>query len=279
MSHDRIAPLLVDHARGALDDEESAEIQSHLKDCAECRDTLETIGELARLAEFDDQALLGHVQAQHLVAFSEGRQTAAGQQWIASHISACAVCSEALEVLRSDTEKQTVQGDQPNDWWRFLRRTLLGPVPALAYLLALLIVTPLLLRDSPEPHTGPQAPDVLPAPVRLYADDSYRGGDPAAEEVVSLLIGEGQTTLHLQLVTDLERSDLLAEPDIELTIHQGDRLILNVPAPKAVDATGLAHLSLSVESLSFRELFRVQVRSRSIDSLPLYSAAFTLERK
>jgi hypothetical protein len=289
MSHEEIAPRLVDYVRSTLDDATRSAVDAHVAQCQDCRDSLETVTELQRLKLLDDHALLGHVQAQHLVSFAEGRLEGAAAGWVERHIAECETCSAALTILRDRTEPtgddvRSTEADGNLDvrggWWRFLRRTILAPAPALAYLVLLAVLIPLATRKPQETPALAPAIEVLPAPVRLFANDDFRGTGEVEPEIVEFTAPAGARFVDLELVTDLERTELQAKPELKLQLLSDDgHVLLSSSANEAVDDAGLARIHIPVEILDVDAVYRVTIRSATSSETAPFEAAFRLKRR
>lgn len=289
MSHEQFAPLLVDHVQKTLDDETRAAVDAHVTQCAECHESLETVAELQRLTLFDDRALLRHVQAQHLVAFAEGRLEGPVAGWVERHTTECDTCSAALTILRDRTEptgdevrspETDADLEQGGRFWRFMRRTILAPAPALAYLVLLLLLVPVATRKPEREPVPTRAVEILPAPVRLFADDAFRGTGEHAPETVEIVAAVGARFVHLELVTDLERAELHAEPELMLQLLSEDgRVLFSSPASEAVDDAGLARIYVPREMLEPDETYRVTVRSPESSETAPFEAAFRIRHR
>jgi hypothetical protein len=249
---DPFARLIPWYAAGTLGAEESAQVEAHLSSCDACRDYLaiargfRRLGRQASLESFFD-----HVQSQRLVEFAEdpaGLEEEA-RRFITTHIQSCRVCAEALEILEDlgrapalgrpaaalDRPGATLDTGPPPfhrrawqaciDVWRRLSRTLLHPVPALAYLTALVIAFSVLPLRTPGPETGSQPPVVEPGPppptgvparppvsfvppaFDLPGEVVFRsGGQPPAP--AKLPLRAGAEAVALTLVPDLDKEDL-----------------------------------------------------------------------
>jgi hypothetical protein len=179
--HDSVARLIPWYAAGSLGPAESAEVETHLAGCDECRDLLALARGFRRLAPHARQeALFDHIQAQRLVEFAEnpGALEPEARRFITTHIQSCTPCAEALEILE-DMGRSSMTGDpramagdpgampaSPSgpldairkamaDLWDRLGRTVLRPGPALAYLAALVVLLVALAIRRPAPGPAP----------------------------------------------------------------------------------------------------------------------------
>lgn len=177
---DPVGPLIPWYAAGSLSPAESAEVETHLAACDECRDLLALARGFRRLApQVPQDRLFDHVQAQRLVEFAEnpGALEPEARRFVTTHIRSCAPCAEALEILE-DMGRSSMAGDPvvvpasslapaspegvfetmlraAGGLWDRLGRTVLRPGPALAYLAALVVLLAALVIRRPVPGPGP----------------------------------------------------------------------------------------------------------------------------
>lgn len=190
--HEPITRLIPWYAAGNLGADESAQVESHLSSCEDCRGLLALARGFRRLApSTPEPALFEHIQAQRLAEFAEDPSSLEpdARRFITTHIRNCAPCAEALEILEdlgsapaagapaapeSDTGFLDRARQAWNEVWRRLSRTVLRPGPAFAYLAALLVlVVALPFRTAslgpgggaPAPTPGDGAPTPIPAPA------------------------------------------------------------------------------------------------------------------
>ena len=134
MEHEQAAALIADYATGRLDADERGTIERHVASCAGCRELLAEARELRRALQLErPEQLMAHVQSAHLTRFALDRSglDSGLSSWIEEHLSSCDACREAVEILRSEPARGP---------WEWLSRTILQPVPALAYLVLLVAV-------------------------------------------------------------------------------------------------------------------------------------------
>jgi anti-sigma factor RsiW len=259
--NDPVAPLIPWYATGRLSAAESARVEEHLAGCNACRDLLALARGFRRLApQLRQDALFDHVQAQRLVEFAEDPSALEPEmrRFVTSHIQACTHCAEALEILE-DMGRSSLRGDpgganEPSTglldrvrraaagFWDLLKRSVLRPVPALAYLAALLVLLVSLpvLRPGPV-HVPAPAPAPTPAPsnpaasqiallppaIELPGEVIFRNDSaPPAPLVIGPPAASG--TIVLSLVTDLATEDL-SDPAarFRLVVTQTDRTVLD----------------------------------------------------
>lgn len=250
---DAIAPLIPWYANGTLSPEESAEVEEHLASCDACRETLATARQFRRLAPgTSDERLYDHVQSQRLVEYADDPAALEpdARRFITDHLQGCAVCAEAVEILEEMRDATAAggigspgepRGASPwSDLWRRLSRTLLHPAPALAYLVALVVMVAVLpLRtpapgqppgvpapDVPAPVSSPPEAQVLPPAVELPGELVFRGQGKPPEPMVVAYPAEARA-VAVTLVADIEAGDL-RDPaaSFRVEINQGDRVIL-----------------------------------------------------
>jgi hypothetical protein len=261
---DRITRLIPWYAAGSLGAAESAEVETHLAGCDECRDLLALARGFRRLAPHARQdALFDHVQAQRLVEFAEdpGALEPEARRFITTHIQSCAPCAEALEILE-DMGRSSMAGDPGAtpasasgpldsirkamaDLWDRLGRTVLRPGPALAYLAALVVLLVAVairrpappaadlarsnpVQQAPSPVPSIQPPDriaLLPPAIELPEEVVFRdGAKPPAPLVIERPAASGP--IVFSLVTSLAAEDLSgARARFRLVLVQGDRTV------------------------------------------------------
>jgi len=251
---DPIAELIPWYANGTLDAAEREKVENHLPGCPSCYALLARARSFRRLAPGAAQeGLLEHVSGHLLVQFAEhpDRLEAGTRRFISLHLSDCQVCAGALEILQG-LAQEPIEMEDPGDaerarrgarsslvdsliaFWRGLTRSVLGPVPALVYLGALvLVVSTVLMRAPGGGGTGMAgsgvhpmtAIAVLPPVVRLPEEIAMRGGDarPAPQEVA--LPGAAGPVL-LELVTSIDLEDL-SDPgaSFRVEIAAGDGVV------------------------------------------------------
>jgi len=282
---DPIAPLLPWYAAGTLDPAESAQVESHLSSCDTCRDLLAVARGFRRLApQVPLETLFDHVQSQRLVEFAEdpsGLEPEA-RRFITTHLQACQVCAEALEILEdlARTPAHEVSGaagevaarrSQGKPWrawidlWRRLSRTVLHPAPALAYLAALIVLLSVLPLRLPAPRsvTPPPAevPDVEPSQPQLPPRPAATFIPPAFElpgEVVfrsegrppapaAIPLRAGVESVALSLVTDIDQDDLQdPQATFRVEIAQDDRIVFEARL-RATDIDRRGRLTLLLD--------------------------------
>lgn len=235
-----------------------------------------TITELEALRDLDDASLLDHVQARHLIAYAEGRaeEDPVGV-FVEGHLASCAVCRDAIEIYRRSTDvdagpvEDGAPGAAPRDR-DFLRRTLLAPVPALAYLILLVATLGLWWsRPAPPDAAGEAHPGTdLASTVRLFAEDTLRGdGIDPVPVVVTRTGGPVVLLAH----TDLAPSDV----DRPLTVRverDGDPVFERTIEPADLADDGILAVLLPASALAPGTRYHVSVSG----DLP-FEASFVVE--
>jgi hypothetical protein len=265
---DPVAALIPWYVRGSLDPEARERVEEHLPGCDECGELLEAAAHLAGLAETADEALLDHVQAQHLDLYARApaELEAELRGWIESHLGGCALCRETAAILESlpaagepgGASGRAAAGGAPEGkgraLWDWLSRTLLHPVPAAAYLL-LLLAGLVLLRPGGE-EAGPR---VLPAPLTLWAPDAYRGeGVDSVEPLPVPLAGDH---LFLEIQPDLDEVRL-GDPATFLRVELLEREALLWSEERGAERLGeygAMHLLVPTAGLSAGRVYRIRV--------------------
>jgi hypothetical protein len=211
---DSVALLIPWYATGALPAEEKALVEAHLRDCAECRDLLSGAKEHAALFE-DAMRADAHAHPALLVRFAEepgslDEETRAG---IEARLARCETCRDALAIVR-ETEVALAAGDRPvkargkrRSLFDFLSSTLLAPAPALAYLVLLALLVPMLFRGGGE--EGMRAPALaVPTVVRVEGEKAQRSGDETLRGEPLRVEPHGDGPFLFLLDTDLATEDL-----------------------------------------------------------------------
>jgi hypothetical protein len=289
-----IAPLLPWYVNGTLEhggpgDGPSGEgmrqrVAAHLAVCPACRALVDGPQAFRDMARDEAPArLLEHVSSRLIVDYVEtpGALVAATISSVKEHLEGCGPCREAAAILRdmSTLPVEALRAGGPETGrlesaphrpslvariWDLLSRSILRPLPALAYLVVVLLLLPAVgrrfipgpvLEPAPAapvttaPGPGPErsAASVVPPPQRVDARDSYRsvmapaGGGPAILRV------EPGLPLLIEVDPDLDRGDLDAPGaafDVSITI--GGRTVAHATARTAdFDARGRVRLLIS----------------------------------
>jgi hypothetical protein len=273
---DPVARLIPWYAAGRLSGAESAEVETHLAGCDECRDLLALARGFRRLApHVPQETLFDHVQAQRLVEFAENPATLEPEtrRFVTTHIQSCAPCAEALEILE-DMGRSSMAGDpktmaaEPGtmpespsgpldsirkamaDLWDRLSRTLLGPAPALAYLAALVVLLVAVAVRRPAPGSGSDLVQSNPPTQQVPAPGPTASGPSAPAEP------EASAPTRIALLP----------PAIEMPEEVVFRDDATPPAPlviKAPAVSGAIVLSL-VTSLAAEDLSDAKARFRLV---------------
>lgn len=213
MAEHELARLIPWYANGTLPPDESVELERHLKTCADCRALLEqarTNRELA--AGADATRHLEHVDPRLLTQYAESPGSLDDETiaWIESRLRACADCREALARLEEVAASLSASraADKPSllrRLWDGLAGSVLQPVPALAYLLALFAVVSWYgWFRGPDGTLAPPIGDL--SAIAVDADRAWRSDEPVPpEEVLELPAG----TVVLEARTDLDAEDVV----------------------------------------------------------------------
>jgi len=236
------------YATGRLGAEDGARVEEHLPTCEECRDMLATARRFRRLGPgIPLEAVLGHVQPQLLVEYVDdpGSLEPDARRFVATHLASCTICAEALEILHDlgSTPAASAAGVAPppaspdvpgmmRRGWRWLTRTLLQPLPALAYLAAIvvLLLVPVVREGvegdrAPRPQFGP-AVSVLPRVSVLPEELVQRGPEDGPPPPIEIPLPAGEEQVILELVTSIETEQLRdGEAAFHLGIAEGERLV------------------------------------------------------
>ncbi len=288
--HRRVVAWLAWHAAGTLGDDERAEVERHVEECAECRELLEAARRnagLAPLAPVD--AMLEHVDPLLLVQYVEEPDSL--EPWtielIEERLAACEDCRDALARLRElapDAARSRAAAGSGitgllQRGWRMLGSTLLRPEPALVYLVLLLVVLPgwLMVRE-PAPGERGGAIFAPAAVVRLEGESVVRDTGAERGPPVELRSSADEGPLLLELVTELrpEDRDTFDALRIEL-VRDGDVIwSAERPADALVEIDGrlAVPLLLGPDVLERNGVHELRVRSlapgRLIDGVVLY---------
>jgi hypothetical protein len=273
MDHEHVASMIGDYAMDRLGDDEKGELEGHLGSCASCRALLEQARELKEvLPGAGSEALLAHVQAEHLTRYARNPRALEPRltSWIEEHLQSCTPCREAVEIVR-DLESDGKPGGEPSlttprpdrvTLWDWLARTLLRPVPAMAYLVLLVAVVGLWIggRDSstPAPHTNIEL--LLPG-VSLYPEERFRSGESHEAEPVEIAFEAGRD-LYLRVHTEIDDRILAdAAAAFRLEISGGGQDVASRRLDRfELSDLGILSLKLRGEALRAGESYRVEVR-------------------
>jgi hypothetical protein len=294
-THRRFAEQIPWYLRNDLSRQERSALESHLHECAGCRELLETARDLAAgvpeaaapLEEHPEAHLLADVALEPKSVATEARAR------VEEHLSTCPPCREAAEILRRQGgkpgERRHRRGHRGPERPRRnpLSRTLLHPVAAAFYLAALLALLPLSLRSGPGTEREREAPEVawvVPPAARLFPDDRMRGESGESEPNVRPIDARGKL-LRLDLMTDL---DLVGWEDVD----EQRPIVLRVLAPEGtavverrlrvsdVGEGGLVSLVVPRDLLQAGETYRVELRRGrpDADAERLFSSEIVLRR-
>ncbi len=224
------------------------------------------VADLERLRDLDDATLLGHVHAAHLIAYAERRADGTVREYVEDHLRGCEVCRDALERVEATASDWTEADDvrRRPALWDVLRRTVLAPAPALAYLLLLAVG---LAWWGTRPPSGTIS-GTLPTTVPLFAADPLRGS--ASEDVPVVVPWATGTEVVLVVHTDV----LPGEADGGLTVRvtAGDDAIVEraLPADRIPD-DGVLSVILPARDVRPGVVYRVRVEG---PGAPPFNAAY-----
>lgn len=251
--HEALAGGLPFLVAGTLPDGDRAALEAHLTGCADCRDRLARIRELADLVatDADGRALeraMEHVAPSLLVEYVEDRAALDAEtvRWIQERLALCATCREAHENLlqaeeaiaarearsreagardATDRRRDAVEdAGRPRGLWAWLASTVLQPVPALAYLLIAVVGLSLLWTGRSDRDAGEAAG--VARVVALAGERALRDepdGGPPAPRVVDAGDDPGAPVV-VELVTELTAADL-ERMDFELAVERDGRTL------------------------------------------------------
>ena len=119
-------------------------------------------------------------------------QVGDNQNYVFTDAQTCGACHQATELVRPTGKlpepptEATEPGSHTDDdrgtpWWKFFSRTLLHPAAAAAYLVLLMVLVPLALRDPAvvSPVAEPAPASILGPAARLFVSariSAYMGG-------------------------------------------------------------------------------------------------------
>jgi hypothetical protein len=273
MDHEHVASMIGDYAMDRLGDDEKGEVEGHLGSCASCRALLEQARELKEvLPGAGSEALLAHVQAEHLTRYARSPRALEPRltSWIEGHLQSCSPCREAVEIVRDLDPAGKAEGEPARTasrpdrvtLWSWLARSVLHPVPAMAYLVLLVGVVGVWVggRDSstPTPHS---ALELLPPGVSLYPEERFRSEGTQEAEPVEIAIEAGRD-LHLRVHTEIDDrilADETAAFHLEIS-GDGQGLASRHLGRAELSDLGILDLKLSGEALRAGESYRLEVR-------------------
>jgi hypothetical protein len=230
---DPVVELLPWYANGTLDVQKRREVEAHLRSCADCRELLRHALDLRDIFGDPAEVPLGdHVHAQLLAEFADAPDALEDEtvRRVREHLAGCEACADALEACRAEPaeERRPAPAGVASRLWGLLAGSVLRPVPALAYLLALgVLLYPAArhLLTRPGAGAGPGLPLVREV-VSLRGEPTYRDGGDAATPVEILRPAGGSGLVLLELRTDLDDQDLRDRAaGFTVEIREGERVI------------------------------------------------------
>jgi hypothetical protein len=163
------------------------------------------------------------------------------------HAASCAACASALRLAREIHAGAAVHtSERTPGLWAALTRTVLHPVPALAYLVVLAFVVPLALRGRPEVSVARPEPLRMLAEVRLTGDVVHRG--EGGVEAARLARPSGPTALRLYADLEAVRGQAGARVRIRL-LRDGREVFSRTESTDTVGPDGSVLVVLEDELL------------------------------
>jgi hypothetical protein len=190
-----------------------------------------------------------------------------------NHLAGCPACADEttrLEEGLARVERAAVE-TLPRDsgLWGVLAGTILRPGPALLYLLALLLIYPLLRVASPatDERAAPGA-SVLGRPLSVLGEPLFRGSSPTdgSSEPVPHLEIDAPTGTVREVLLELHMGllpDDLREPgsSVLVEIAAEERILWSVRSPReALNERGVLGLLLDLERFSPDRVHTIVVR-------------------
>ena len=238
---DPVAELIPWYVNGTLEEEKRKLVEEHLAECASCRARLDDARSFSRgMRSAPASELREHVDARLLTDYVERRGTLEPDtvRWVETRLAACETCREAharlVEVshaLEGGTARAVERRPLIEGLWSFLAATVLRPAPALAYLLALALLVPVIWLARPV--TPPEGIAATPTRVAVEGDRATRAGAPGGTSAAPLEISASASTVLLELETELEPGDLERIQSLTIELRRGDVLLWSAPAPTA----------------------------------------------
>ena len=256
-----IAALIPWYVNGTLGEEERLQVDAHVPECAACRALLEharlsrDIGERTPAAELEE----GHVDSRLLVRFHEapGEIDSEPRGRIQLHLDRCAVCHDALSILEELSRmppSSALHEVAPvrRGFWRVLVDRFLGPGPALAYLMLVMILVVWQPSRVPGPAEN-RAIEVLPLATRLSGEMAFRTGSETRTQPPPVEISIPDSgVLLVDLMTDIDEEELedtTAAFRLELNVD-GKTLWSDVRRSVDFDSRGRLSVLLDPEQLT-----------------------------
>jgi len=239
---DPVAEMIPWYANGTLAEDERELVERHLAGCEACRARLDDARSFSRgMLSATATELREHVDPRLLTDYVERRGTLEPEtvRWIENRLEACTTCREAhtrlVEVARA-LEGETAPVVERRPWlgglWSLLASTVLRPAPALAYLVALVLLLPALWLGRPSPMRESIA--AAPTRIAVEGDRATRTGAPGGLPAAAPLeIPASASAVLLELETELEPGDLARVPALTIELRRGDALAWSAPAASA----------------------------------------------
>jgi anti-sigma factor RsiW len=240
---DPVAELIPWYANGTLEEGERKLVEEHLAGCEACRDRLDDVRSFSRgMRSAPASELRDHVDARLLTDYVErpGSLEPETVRFVEARLEACETCREAharlVEVAQAlDAGRARVVEVERRPalerLWTFLASTVLRPAPALAYLLALALLVPVIWLARP--GAPPEGIAATPTRVAVEGDRATRAGAPGGTAAAPLEISASASTVLLELETELEPGDLERIQSLTIELRRGDVMLWSAPAPTA----------------------------------------------
>jgi len=220
MTKERIESLLPWYVAAGVDEEQRRQVESLLAEDGSARELEEVARVLYEATQQVSKDSPAPLHPQLLVEYAEDPNALDpdARRRIEAELRTDPLAEDLLDILRHLEPDDAEDAALPESGsglatrvWSLLAASILRPVPALVYLLALLFVVPLLWLLPP----ASESPSfVLPHPVTLESDVLFRGTEPGAATPVEL---SGRSPLLLELTLDLSSAER-TDPDLLLHV-------------------------------------------------------------
>jgi hypothetical protein len=284
--HDTVQLLIPWYANGTLEQGGRQQVEDHVEDCEHCRELLDqALAQAGFARQVDPVAALADVHPLLLTQYAEdpGQLDDETVGWIRDRLEVSPLSREALERLREvgffeeEMEAEEAPADLRQEkprvsFGEWFASTFLQPVPAMAYLVLLVILLPAfwLLRGPVEPAGAPQV-------FTTGGDPTLRADGDAAPQPLEIVANRGPVILELETelaVADLD--ELGATFDVEI-VRAGEP-VWSMPLPRerfrARGAGTVVALTLDPGGFDLGETHEVVVRAAKpgdpIDGQPLF---------
>ena len=238
---DPVAELIPWYANGTLEEEERRLVEEHLGVCAACRALLDDARSFSSgMRSAQASELREHIDARLLTDYVErpGSLEPETLRFVEARLEACETCREAharlvevahaLDAGRRAPLVEVERRPLLERLWSFLASTVLRPAPALAYLLALALLVPVLWLARP--GAPPEGIAAMPTRIAVEGERATRAGAPGGASTAPLEIPASASTVLLELETELEPGDLARVPAFTVELRLGENLLWSAPA-------------------------------------------------